>query len=104
MGSDIIKVNTLKLGEDSEDINQYIKDLDTQMSSLKNSISELNKMWEGESYKAFKAAVDSDLSALQTLIENLQKVYQYEQRAKTDYDNCEQQVARIIDEIIIKEV
>lgn len=104
MEQSIIKVNTQTLGDDSTSVDGYLKDLSLQLANLQSSITELNKMWTGEAYNAFQSAVNSDLVALQTVIENMRAVYQFEQTAKTEYESCEGKVAKLISEISIKEV
>lgn len=102
VAADLIKVHTEKLNEDSIKIASYLRDLKEQEELLANNIMNLNNMWEGEAYQAFKEAVDTDLAGLMTLIENLENVYKYEINAKTEYESCEKQVAGLISEITIK--
>lgn len=104
MEQSMIKVNTQTLENDSKAIDGYLKDLSAQMGNLKSSITELNKMWSGEAFNAFQSAVNSDLAALQMVIDNLKEVYRFEQTAKTEYESCEGKVAKLISEISIKEV
>lgn len=104
MEQSIIKVNTQTLENDSNAIDGYLKDLSVQMENLQRSITELNKMWTGEAFNTFQSAVNSDLVALQAVIDNLKEVYRFEQTAKTEYESCEGKVAKLISEISIKEV
>ena len=105
MDNSQIKVNTITLGNDSDTINGYLKDLETQKGNLAGSMIELNNMWSGSAYEEFVKAVNGDLGLLQTLIDNLKKsVYDYEVNAKSKYEECERQVSALIADISIKEV
>lgn len=104
MEQSIIKVHTQKLSDDSMTISGYLKDLALQKENLQSSIQALNQMWSGDAYDAFVKSVNTDIAALQTVIDNLTQVYTYEQKAKDAYEKCENQVAKLIDEISIKEM
>ncbi len=104
MEQGIIKVNTQTLGDDSNSVSGYLKDLVSRKDELCKHVAVLNGMWEGDAYEAFVGAVNDDLAALQTVIDNLTRVYQFEQTAKSEYEACESKVAGLIDEISIKEV
>lgn len=47
-------------------------------------------------YQKFKAAVQNDLNDLQTIIDQLQKICQYEVTAKNKYNDCENRVGEIV--------
>ena len=38
------------------------------------------------------------------MIVNLNDIYQYEQNAKTEYEKCEQEVAQLIEEIMVQHI
>lgn len=102
--ADIIKTNTSKLANDSARVKSYIKNLQEKKKELDQKVQRMNSMWEGEAYKGFCNAVRDDLNALQTVIDNLENVYDYEQRAKSEYEKCENKISRIISSVHIKEV
>lgn len=104
MEPNIIKINTQTLGDDSESVSRYLQDLVSKKDDLRESVAGLNEIWSGDAYDMFAAAVNEDLALLQTVIDNLTHVYQFEQTAKWEYENCEEKVARLIDDISIKEV
>ncbi len=99
-----IRTNTSRLSDDSGRIRGYLNDLKEQKSILDDRIRSMNSMWEGEAYQAFCSAVQNDLDSLQTVIQNLEDMYSYEQKAKTGYENGENKIARIVDHIQIREV
>ena len=51
-----IKVSTSRLSKDSEKVKQGIDNISKKLSEMENSVSELDKMWDGESSEAFKQA------------------------------------------------
>ena len=104
MEQSIVKVNTQLLGDDSNAVNEYLKDLVRQKEELQKSIVALNQMWTGDAYEAFVAAVNSDVAALQTVIGKLMQVYHFEQTAKVEYEQCERDISKLMSEISIKEV
>ena len=77
-----IKINTNRLQSDAEQVNNCIA-----------------QMWDGDGSEAFKAAFASDMKMLSSMIQNLKKVYQFEQTAKSKYNSCEQKVAEMIHNI-----
>lgn len=104
MEQSMIKINTQLLDEDSVSVNKYLKDLLSKKEDLYRSVTALNQMWSGDAYDAFVKAVNDDLAALQIVIDNLTQVYRFEQTAKSEYEICEARVAKLVDEISIREV
>ena len=103
MEHDQIKVNTQTLDTDSQTVLGYLKDIEKQKGNVASSMIELNRMWSGPAYDQFVAVVSDDLTRLDLLLENLKKIYNYEQRAKTEYEKCESQIKTMIDDLKIKE-
>lgn len=101
MDVEYIKVNTQKLGDDSVSVKKYLDDLAELKVELETGITQLNQMWTGEAYTAFRQAVDDDLKALQTVIDNVTEVYNFEVKAKSEYESCEQTVATLINSVTI---
>ncbi|MGN0290473.1 MAG: WXG100 family type VII secretion target [Lachnospiraceae bacterium] len=97
--ADHIKVNTTRLQKDSEKVNKYVSNMEKEISKMKDSVSQLDKMWDGESSTAFKKAFNDDMNAMATIIKNLKGVYSYESNAKKKYESCETKVASLISEI-----
>ncbi|MBO5303963.1 MAG: WXG100 family type VII secretion target [Lachnospiraceae bacterium] len=94
-----IAVNTTRLGNDAESVGTYIANIKKQISEMKQSVKELDAMWEGPSSEAFKKAFEQDMKAMDVIIEGLLDIKKYEDTAKKKYENCENKVATLISEI-----
>ena len=94
-----IKVNTVRLKNDSDQVNACIKNMKSEMEKMKESVSQLDQMWDGPSSEAFKKAFQDDMKAFQTILSNLDKIYGYETNAKAKYEDCERKVSDLIAEI-----
>lgn len=92
----IIKVNTVRLGNDADKVRKCISTMNKQMESMKAQIAQLDAMWDGPSSDAFKMAFHDDMKALSIVLKNLEKIHQYETTAKKKYDSCEKKVADIV--------
>lgn len=93
------KVSTTRLKSDAGSVKGYIDQMDRKLLSLRNGATQLDSMWDGPASEAFKAAINEDLTALETMISNLKKIYNYEQMAKVKYENCETQVSGVVSDM-----
>lgn len=91
-----IKVNTNRLKNDSDQVSDSITKMRSEMSKMIESVSQLDKMWDGPSSEAFAQVFQNDMDALSTLLDNLDKIYKYETTAKSKYDTCENRVSQLI--------
>ena len=66
-----IKISTSRLSKDSEKVKQSINNISNKLSEMENSVSELDKMWDGESSEQFKKAFHDDIALAETMIKNL---------------------------------
>ena len=82
-----IKVNTVRLKNDSDQVNACIENMKSEMEKMKESVSQLDQMWDGPSSEAFKKAFQDDMKAFQTILSNLDKIYGYETNAKAKYED-----------------
>jgi WXG100 family type VII secretion target len=94
-----IRTNTNRMQRDAGNIQGCIDRINHQYSDLVQKKTQLDAMWDGPASETFKHAFDDDLTALQTMIANLQKVYNYENMAKECYIACEQQISGVISDI-----
>ena len=94
-----IKINTNRLQSDAEQVNNCIAQMKAEMEKMQESVTRMDQMWDGDGSEAFKAAFASDMKMLSSMIQNLKKVYQFEQTAKSKYNSCEQKVAEMIHNI-----
>lgn len=94
-----IVVNTTKLGNDAQSVGTYIANIKKQIGEMKNSVSELDAMWDGPSSEAFKKAFQQDMKAMGEIIKGLEDIKNYEDTAKKKYEKCENKVSSLISEI-----
>ena len=101
MAIDKIKVNTNKLSNTTNDIEDALKDIKKKVNAMKADVKALNSMWTGDAYDAFDKAFQDDMKDLGTICDNIQSVIDYEKKAKTEYDSCEQKVSELVDSITV---
>ena len=94
--SDKIRDNTHALNNDANSVQKCIERMKKNKDNISNAVLTLDGMWDGPSSEAFKAAVQNDLNDLQTIIDQLQKICQYEVTAKNKYNDCENRVGEIV--------
>lgn len=94
-----IKVSTNRLHTDAEQIGSLIRSMEKESSDMKNSVQQMNHMWEGPSKQAFVNAFYTDMNALDTVIRSLKSIQSFEIQAKTKYETCEQQVEQLVSSI-----
>ncbi|MDE6957733.1 MAG: WXG100 family type VII secretion target [Lachnospiraceae bacterium] len=91
-----IKIHTNRLQNDSNQIKSCIINMKSEMANMKESVSQLDQMWDGPSSEALKKVFQDDMNALNTIISNLNKIFEYETTAKTKYEECEGKVSELI--------
>lgn len=99
--ADKIRVNTHVLKNDADTVQQCISRMKKCKANISSAVVTLDGMWDGPSSEAFKGAVHKDLSDLQTIINQLQNINQYEITAKDKYNACENRVGEIVRSIRI---
>lgn len=91
-----IRVNTNRLKNDSDQVSEGITKMKSEMSKMIESVTQLDKMWDGPSSEAFAQVFQDDMNALNMLLDNLDKIYKYETTAKSKYDTCENGISQLI--------
>ena len=99
--ADKIRVNTHTLNNDADSVQQCIERMKRSKDNISSAVVTLDGMWDGSSSEAFKSAIQKDLNDLQTIINQLQKIHQYEVTAKDKYNACENRVGEIVRSIKI---
>lgn len=92
----IIKFNTVRLSKDAESVDSDIKKINSEMEKLKGLSAQLDGMWDGPSSESFKRAFHSDMNELEKVINELKKIYDFETRARKEYEKCEKKVGQVI--------
>lgn len=96
---EMIQVNTERLGEDAEQIYDYIDDIRKMEEEIRSAIETLGNDFEGEAGTAFQEKVGANIETLEQMLTVLNSVYQFENTAKESYETCENTVASLIAEI-----
>ena len=94
-----IKVNTDSLGRSADQVSVCIRNLKKHMTNLRQEKQEIDRMWDGDAGDAFKAAFDEDIEALDSFIQNLEKINEYENTAKEKYEKCEMRVGELVNSL-----
>jgi len=96
-----IKVNTSTLKKDTESISQALKNIKKKIKAMQSDVNALNGMWTGDANEAFNKAFQDDITDLGHICDNIQSVIDYEEKAKTEYDACEQKVSDLVNSITV---
>ena len=96
---DMIKANTSRLGSDVTDIQGRIEEMEKKLADLKEHSVALNAMCDGLDAQEIKAAMGEDISALESMIKQLRALNEYEEYARTQYDECESKVGDLVSQI-----
>ncbi len=94
-----IKTDTSKLKSDSESVDQIVKSLKREVKSLQHDIQVMNQMWSGETSEQYKKVVLNDINDLETIVNGIANIRNYEETCQENYDKCEESIANIIREI-----
>lgn len=97
--ADTIRIHTDRLGTDAGRIYGYIENIAAQMEDMKQSVTALERMWEGSGKEAFHKAFSDDMRAVDQAVKSLKEVYDYDTNAKTKYEQCNRKVASMIADI-----
>lgn len=96
-----IKVNTSTLKKDAESVSRALNDIKKKIKMMESSVNVLNGMWTGDANAAFNQAFQDDIRGLNYICDNIQSIINYEEKARSEYDSCEQNVFDIIDNITV---
>lgn len=101
MSIEEITVNTVTLSNDRNEIEEQLENIKMQMDEMASSVTALNQMWSGNANSVFNKAFNDDMKFLISVCDNIQKVLDYEATAIAEYNNCEQKISQMIEEISI---
>lgn len=100
--ADLIKVNTNRLDTDAREFGDYIKAIIRKIADLRSHNATLDGMWDGPASEAFKMNFEADIKALEQMVKTLEGINRYEDNAKTKYNNCEQKVGDLVNQIRVR--
>ena len=85
-----IKISTVRLGNDAEQVNRLIQSMEKEL---------IVTMWEGDAKNSFVSVFQDDMVIAKELMKMLKALQISETRAKTEYEKCEYQIGEIINSI-----
>ncbi len=91
-----IKISTDRLNGDAETAAGLIQSIKTELGNMKQSVAQLDGMWDGPGSEAFKRAFQDDMNAMDTVLKNLDNIHSFEVNAKSKYYACERNVGDIV--------
>jgi WXG100 family type VII secretion target len=91
-----IKVNTVALKNDADDVAGCIKAMESELEKMATSIAQLSSMWEGPTKMVFDKQFEADREAASDIIKELKLLNDYEEMAKNRYNQCEKKIEEII--------
>ena len=100
--ADLIKVNTNRLDTDLKEFGDHIKAIQKAIADLRDHNRVLDGMWDGPASEAFKAGFEADIKAMEEMVKTLEGINRYEENAKTKYNQCEQKVGDLVNQIHVR--
>ena len=100
--ADLIKVNTSRLDSDLKEFGDHIKAIQKAIADLRDHNRVLDGMWEGPASETFKQNFEADIKALEEVVKTLDGINRFEDNARTKYNNCENKVADLVNQIHVR--
>lgn len=100
--ADKIKVNTNRLDTDLKEFGDNIKAIQKAITDLRNHNRALDAMWDGQASEAFKQNFEADIKAMEEMVKTLEGINRYEDNARTKYNNCENKVGDLVNQIHVR--
>lgn len=97
--ADQIEINIAVLKRDIEEMKAEAAILKKLMEDTYSQVRELDSMWDGPSNEAFNQAFRADHEQFKGLLETIDGLISYMERARDEYLRCEAAVSRQVDEI-----
>ena len=94
--ADKIRIHTGRLGNDADRIQSCIDRIRRETGELKDSVTALERMWEGPGREAFHKSFREDMQAMETVISELKSACAYDVNAKKKYELCEKKISSLI--------
>ena len=96
---DYIAVNIETLEQDIKDLEETLASIRGEMNGMFESVSELDKMWDGPANAVFVQQFLTDKGIFEDLCESVDGIIDSMNNAKTTYRKCEANVKSEIDKI-----
>lgn len=96
---DVIANNLPQFDGDIQDYDAGNKGLAQSFDQMVIHMDELNNMWEGEAHEQFKTTFNEDKLKTQQMLSDVLRVYNELKFAHSEYTNCENNVAGIVNDL-----
>ncbi len=93
---DRIQVDTNRLREETEKLDQCRTDLSAQIKRLYDDVGQLNTMWTGKANAAFNDQFRLDQQTLEEICQALQKFINDMNVAAVEYDRCDREIGELV--------
>ncbi len=97
--ADRIKVHTDRLGTEAGRIQGYMQSMAKELADMEQSISALERMWEGPSKEAFHKAIWGDLRMVAAAVRGVEDICSYDRNAKEQYEQCDRKIGSLVADI-----
>lgn len=97
--ADQIEINIAVLKRDIEEIKEQAAILKKLMADTYSHVRELDSMWDGPSNDAFNQEFRADHEKFKGILETINGLISFMERARDEYLRCEAAVSRQVDEI-----
>ena len=94
-----IKISTVRLGNDAEQVSRLIQSMEKELRNMEENVNQIVTMWEGDAKNSFVSVFQDDMVIAKELMKMLKALQISETRAKTEYEKCEYQIGEIINSI-----
>lgn len=99
--ADYIEVNIQTLEQDIKDMEEALKLVESDMTSMFESVNSLDTMWDGPANAAFNRQFLADKQTFEALCEAVDGIIDSMDNAKNSYRKCEATVKEEINRIKI---
>ncbi|MCR4596567.1 MAG: WXG100 family type VII secretion target [Lachnospiraceae bacterium] len=86
---------------DINDYGNHYQSLVGHFGDMVDHMNALNNMWEGEAHDEFLATFETDRTKTQEMIDDFKKVMDELRFAHTEYTECENSIANMIEQMPI---
>ena len=101
MAKSIIKASGVRLESDASKLNSHVLKIQNEIEAIKNDMTSLNTMWEGEAKEAFQDGFRNDIVFSEQIIRELRMIVSFGENAGRKYDRCEKNLMNLIESIRI---
>ena len=96
--ADQIRINTARLAADAAQIQRLVYAIQ-EAEAIRQSVRELDTMWEGAGKEAFQQAFQEDMELVQEAVNSIQELCDYDTNALQQYEQCSRKLAVLVADI-----